>query len=166
MQTRSSESGTPQGSLSPASVPTKSEAVLLQEDEVTDEQISYGIAANVLVGFGIGQALEGRWSDTGWIFTLGMGVSAVVLGDGLSSLIQNAGCDCEYRDAGRGSIYAGTIGLAAFYVAGIVDAYVGARIHNRKLRELRMRLGTPPKILPYVKKSRDGGGTAGLTFRF
>ena len=44
--------------------------------------------------------------------------------------------------------------------------------HNRKVRELRMRMGIPQpmytRITPFVKPNSDrtGGGVAGLTFRF
>ena len=150
---------------------TDEEIDLLQEGEITEARLGSSVAANLFVGFGLGQAIQGRWGETGWIFTFGMGFSTVLLYSGLSDQIDCGSANACQRDQirrDRGLIYGGGIALAAFYVAGIVEAYVGAHIHNRDMRELRKRLGTPmhARIIPYVKKSPDGGGTAGLTFRF
>ena len=141
---------------------TDEEIDLLQEGEITEARLGSSVAANLFVGFGLGQAIQGRYFETGWIFTLGMGASTYPFILGLLDLTKCGTSGCEsHRD--ERLMAGGVIGFAAFYVAGIVEAYVA---RNRKMRELRKRLGMHTRIFPYVKKSPDGGGTAGLTFRF
>ena len=54
---------------------TDDDVKLLNRGEISDDRWLGGGVASVLVGFGVGQAIEGRWGETGWIFTLGEGGS-------------------------------------------------------------------------------------------
>src|SRR5687767_14647149 len=44
---------------------------LLMRGEISDGEHAAGAIASIFIGFGSGQAIQGRWSDKGWIFTLG-----------------------------------------------------------------------------------------------
>jgi hypothetical protein len=154
---------------------TPDEQELLVKGEISDGQIIGGAAANFFIGFGVGQAIQGRWGETGWIFTVGgvASLTALIVGIGQSvdCAFDDPNCDPN-SDEGTGLIVAGAIGFVVFYAWGIVDAFTGPQAHNRKVRELRMRMGIPQplygRVMPYIKPSHDrnGGGTAGLTFRF
>jgi len=157
---------------------SRDDAELLQKGEITDTQHAGGVVANVLFGFGVGQAIQGRYGETGWIFTLGElgSLTAMIVG-----LVQSLD-DCVASDTTFGSgattcgnrgttlLVGGLIGYLGIHIWSIADAITGPSNHNRKVRELRMRLGIPQpmytRVTPYLSKSRDGGGTAGVSFRF
>jgi hypothetical protein len=92
-----------------------------------------------------------------------------------STAAKEIDCDFEATCSNNNTtgiyIVGGLIGLLGFRVWEIVDAVGGPSKHNRKVRELKMRLGIPVpmythRVIPYVNKTRDGGGTAGVMFRF
>lgn len=155
------------------------DAAILQQGEISDgAHIGGGVAA-LFFGFGIGQAVQGRYSETGWIFTLGESASVALL---IYGVVQAFG-DCtatdefgfctsrESNSTGGVAIAGGLIGLLVFRVWEIVDAFSGPTKHNARVRNIKMRLGMPvpmyvEKVTPYVNKTRDNGGTVGLRFRF
>ena len=100
-----------------------------------------------------------------------LGITRVVVG--VSRLHFGGEEDCEpwstNDDAGV-LIAGGLIGYLTLHVWSIVDAAVGPANHNRKVRDLKRRVGIPvvgsKRIIPYTSRPRDGGGTVGLTFRF
>jgi hypothetical protein len=156
------------------------DAALLQQGEISDGAHIGGAVASLFFGFGIGQAVQGRYSETGWIFTLGEAASFGLL---IYGIVEAFGGTCLSRDefgfctnretnsSGGVMIAGGLIGLLVFRVWEIVDAFGGPPKHNARVRNIKMRLGMPvpmyvEKVVPYVNKARDGGGTAGLTFRF
>lgn len=148
---------------------TPEEQKLLSEGEISLGQHAGGVAANWFFGFGIGQAIQGRWSDTGWMFALGEAAGITVAIVGVTQLC----FDCEGEDVsndGAGTMIAvGLIGYMVTHVWSIVDAAIGPANHNGKVRTLKRRLGIPleaRRIIPYATPVRDGGGTAGLSFRF
>jgi hypothetical protein len=144
---------------------------ILQRGEIPQNMQLVGAVANTFLAFGIGQAIQGRWGETGWIFTLGQGASIALM---IGGAVRAVECDFDQRcnnNGAAGALIAGAIGFTVFYIWGIVDAVTGPAAHNRRVRELRMRLGIPQPMwsrpLPYLDKARDGGGgTAGLVFRF
>jgi len=151
---------------------TADEQELLQQGEISDNQHIGGAAVAFLFGFGVGQAVQGRYSETGWIFTLGEAASIAALMYGILHDL-DCGLDsrCSTSDTDGLYIAGGLIGLFGFRIWEIVDAVGGPTKHNRKVRELKMRLGIPVpmythRMLPYVNKTHDGGGTAGVIFRF
>lgn len=155
---------------------TAEEQELLSQGEISDGQHIGGGLVSLMFGFGVGQAVQGRYGDTGWIFTLGEAASMTAI---LVGMVQAFDCVDEFEDASCDSsdsagflFVGGLIGLGVFRIWEIVDAFSGPTRHNAKVRALRMRLGIPQpmytKVMPYVAPSlsRDGGGTAGLTLRF
>ncbi len=152
---------------------TLDEQYLLERGFISDgEHIGGGLAA-VFLGLGIGQAIQGRWSEKGYIFTLGEGASFVAMVWGLSRWANDCIDSETCRDDSGMALFAG--GLIAFSVFRIwetIDAFVAPPEHNRKLRALRMRLGMPvpmyARVTPYVTspKGDSGGAVAGLSLRF
>jgi hypothetical protein len=157
---------------------TPEEQKLLQRGEINIVQHAGGVALNWLVGFGIGQALQGRWSDTGWIFTVGEAGSLTLM---IVGAVRAFSCSdfensCSNGDAGV-LFFGGLIGYVVFHIWSIVDAAIAPANHNRKVRDIRRRVGIPVmearRVVPYMAPvmapahgGGGGGGVAGLTFRF
>jgi hypothetical protein len=161
---------------------TVDEQWLLERGFISDgEHIGGGLAA-LFVGFGVGQAVQGRWSKKGWIFTFGELGSMVVMFYGMFSFIDRcAAADSDpYADdqaceqafgRGMGLMLGGALALSIFRVWETVDAFIAPQQHNRQLLDLRMRLGMPTpmysRVTPFVAPTRDGdGGIAGVSMRF
>ncbi|MBA3499447.1 MAG: hypothetical protein M4D80_38270 [Myxococcota bacterium] len=152
---------------------TPEEHELLMDGEISSGQHIGGGVAALFLGFGVGQAVQGRWSDTGWIFTLGEAASFAVLIGGMVRTFDDCQLDgqdnCDHSD-GPPLMIAGLIGFTVFRIWEIVDAFGGPTDHNRRVRELKFRMGVPVRVgdrfMPYVNKTRDGGGVAGLQLRF
>ena len=123
------------------------DAAILERGEI-DPSVHYGgILANVVIGFGLGQAIQGRWLAGGWKFTAGMGAGFAVF--------------FASADNSKPLAIVGGIAAAGFWIWGIADAVAAPMKHNRRWRELRQQLGLPLAAIPYV--SRSG---AGLLIRF
>jgi hypothetical protein len=146
------------------------EARLLARGEITPGAHVGGGFASIFLGLGIGQGIEGRWSETGWIFTVGelASVAAIIVGVGdVFGDCLDSSCD----DDPEPIVFLGVIGIVVFRVWEVADAFIGPVSHNRKVRELRARLGYPPPyygVTPFVAPARggDGGGVAGISLRF
>lgn len=152
---------------------TPEEHELLLEGEISEGAHIGGAIANFFIGFGIGQAIQGRFGDTGWIFALGTAASFTAFIVGLGQLAGDCAVDspdCDENGDGAVLALVGMVGVGVFHIWGIVDAIAGPSRHNRRVRDLRMRVGQPMyyqgRIEPYFHKSRDGGGVAGVTLRF
>lgn len=153
---------------------SRDDAELLQRGEITEGAHFGGAAASIFLGFGLGQAIQGRYGDTGWIFTVGEAASFVALMIGVTQMVEDCfdtiDDNCN-ESRGEGLFIGGLVGFFAFRIWEVVDAFGGPSKHNRKVRELRMRLGMPvpmytKRVMPYVNRTRDSGATAGLVFRF
>src|SRR5687767_6234918 len=77
---------------------TLDEQYLLETGFISDGQWLGGAVANWFVGFGVGQAIQGRWSDRGWIFTVGEGVSIVALIYGATQFVTDCNSDGGCND--------------------------------------------------------------------
>lgn len=151
------------------------DADLLERGEVSDVAYVGGAAVAVFFGFGLGQAIQGRWGEEGWIFTLGETASftALIVGlaDAFSDCVENSSNRCS--DRGTPYLVGGVIGIAVFRIWEIVDAIAAPPAENRHLRELRMQLGLPPTpgaygMRPFIAPARGstGGGVAGVALSF
>lgn len=152
---------------------TPEEHELLLDGEISDgAHIGGGVAA-IFVGFGVGQAIQGRWSERGWIFTLGEGASVAAIIAGAIKIaddcIGDVNGNCNEDDDGNGTalLVGGLLGYTVFRVWDIIDAFSGPGEHNRRVRALKYRLGIPLRVgwKPYVNSTHDST-TAGLTLRF
>jgi hypothetical protein len=150
---------------------TDEERHLLEVGEISDGKHLGGGLAAVFFGFGVGQAVQGRWSDTGYIFTLGEGASVVALFYGLGRALS---CDGESScsNEGAGWMVGGLLAYTALHVWEIADAFVVPPRHNQRVRELRSRLGYPPagmyySVKPFLTPPKNGdGAVAGFELRF
>jgi hypothetical protein len=167
----------PPPAYGPGFVPVQisaADAEILQKGEISDGAHIGGGLASVFLGFGIGQAVQGRYGETGWIFTVGEIASFTAMMVGVVQALDDCfGPDesCSDNNRGDGLIIGGLIGFVAFRVWEVVDAFGGPPKHNAKVRELRMKLGMPmpmytQRVTPYINRTRDNGAAAGLVFRF
>lgn len=141
------------------------ERKILQIGEITPARyVVGGILGTYPLGFGIGQAIQGRYLDTGWIFTVGEAASILVMISG----IRDCWRDSYYESCNDGgAIVAGAIGFLGFKVWEIIDLWAVPPEHNRRYREIRSRLGEDqitfqPTLLPIA----SGGAMLGLKVTF
>lgn len=143
---------------------TPDERELVLRGEI-DQNLYIGgaLIGTFLAPFGIGQAVQGRWSDRGWIFTVGEAASIGVIIAGISRFDSST-------DDGEGLLIAGVLGLVGFRIWEMVDLWVGPPLHNQKVQRVYMKYGIPPGsqfygAAPYVAPTGRGGAIAGFTFR-
>lgn len=137
---------------------------ILSNGEIsTTAYVVGGIIGTYPVGFGVGHAIQGRYTDKGWIFTVGELGSLVVAyagaGDCFSSMI--AGDKCN-----GGLLFLGAAGFVGFRIWEIVDLWAAPPEINRRYRELKQRFGINNSLSPYLASSRDGTPILGLGLRF
>ena len=161
---------------------TVDEQWLLSRGYISDGEHIGGGIASLFFGFGVGQAVQGRWGQKGSIFTIGEIASFGAMIYGMVTLVSacNDNFDDPYADSScneskerRGGVMmvGGLIGISVFRIWEIVDAFAGPSEHNRQLHALKMRLGMPDSyvrhVRPYIVPSADGGGAlAGVSMRF
>lgn len=135
-------------------------------------QFGGGVVA-IWVGFGLGQALQGRWHDTGWIFTLGESAAIVgIIGGAVNGFDcgNNNNQSCPNNNGSVTLLVASALAFGGLRLWEIVDAFAGPSSHNERVHELRRRYGyrdyarVTPSLSPSM--SHDGTMTTGLTLRF
>jgi hypothetical protein len=140
------------------------QAALARSDYTIGERVGGAVVAG-LVGFGSGQALQGRWRQRGWIFSAAEPAALVI---GIIGLWQCPDDGCT--GLSQASAITGFLGLLSFRAWGFFDAVIAPANHNRRLERLRVRAGIPEYaggITPYLVPAAHGqGATAGLTLRF
>ena len=125
--------------------------------------VAGGLVGTFLVPFGVGQAIQGRWSDRGWIFAVGEGASI--------GLIIAGAVRFDESDGGEGLLVAGILGLVGFRIWEMVDLWVGPALHNQRVRGVYRKYGIGPhtpvygSARPFVLPT-DGGGVGGFTLQF
>lgn len=152
---------------------------LLSRGYITPGEHIGGGVVSLFFGFGVGQAVQGRWSQKGYIFTVGELASfgAMIYGmttlfgacHGNDDLYYEETCDRSAERRGATLMIGGLLSYSVFRIWGIVDAFAGPSEHNRQLRTLRGRLGYQDayvKVRPYVAPAGDNGGVAGVSLRF
>jgi hypothetical protein len=143
---------------------------LIQDGEIGAGAHIIGSGAAFFLGFGIGQAIEGRWLDRGWIFTLGetasLGVMIYGLGKSAESCLNEDGSSCG--SSGVGFVAGGLIAYSGLRLWEVVDAIVAPIGHNRRVRGAQMRAGMRySQVTPYlVPPSHGDGAIGGLSLRF
>ena len=143
---------------------TEEEQELLDKGYISPgKYVGGGVTATAL-GWGIGHAIQGRWGERGWIFTVGEAASFVTL---IYSMAEGFACNSNC-DRYTTWMMVGALGLVGFRTWEILDAWIVPPRHNRRLRDLHLRMGMPPPVyvMPYIAPRGDEGMTAGLTLRF
>jgi hypothetical protein len=160
-----SASALAQPGMTPTVPLTPDEQDLLAQGEYSHGKIIGGGITAIAAGFGIGQAVEGRWLSAGWKFTLFDVASVALVIGGAASAFQ-ANCDSGCNDTAF-ALFLGGLGIYTISrVWQSFDAFVEPNRHNHRLRALRQRLGMPPTPVPYVAPTANGGATTGLVLRF
>jgi hypothetical protein len=145
---------------------TEEEADIVAHGEISvGKWITGGVLAST-IGFGIGQAAQGRWRYTGWIFTVGEGGAAVAVG--------YAGIDMLLNSSHRGKddfqpyvLMGGLILFGGLKIWDGIDGWIGPPRHNKRYRELLERSGHKPGLLDRVKPfvgPVTGGAVGGIAF--
>lgn len=161
---------------------TVDEQWLLSRGYISDNEHIVGGIASLFVGFGVGQAVQGRWGQKGYIFTVGelASMGAMIYGmvsyvsacsDSFDDPYGETTCNESKQRRGAVLVFGGMIGVLGFRIWEIVDAFAGPSEHNRQLHELRARLGMRDsyvqRVRPYVVPTGDGGGAlAGVALKF
>lgn len=140
---------------------------LLAEGEISGGQYAGGIVMSVAVGFGTGQAIQGRWSDMGYVFTLGEVGSLAALISGLrNGGFGNCLDECHHNRSGEQLAVGGLIAFMVLRYWEIGDASIAPAIHNHRYHKLLERTGYQPLALePYVAPNSDGA-VAGFAVSF
>lgn len=149
---------------------TLDEQYLLERGYISDGQHIGGAVVAYFFGFGIGHAVQGRFMERGYLFAIGDAVTGAIMVNGLIKLSNCVfSCTQAQEDSTMTWLLVGTIGFSVVRIWEIVDAATGPRAHNRKLRDLHMRLGMRPmstRLIPYVSPAHDSGAVAGVSLRF
>ncbi len=145
---------------------------ILEDGPVSDGAHVVGVGAALFVGFGTGQAIQGRWLERGWIFTVGEIGSYILILSSIPHFGSDDRCDadCNDDDSAVQRLWFGAIAWLGFRIWGFSDSISGPIEKNRRYRKVRAKLGFPhgqyaasPYFLP---AARGDGATAGVTFRF
>lgn len=163
-------------SFDPGPPPTPMTAAdedVLETGEIGPGRWALGAGVSAYVGFGLGQTVQGRWRDTGWIFTVGESVSLTAFFLTVPALFTAEDCyeHCHRSNENRAAQIAvgSLLAYAAFRVWDFGDALVGPAFHNRRYREAVARHPemTQMALRPFIVPSgRGSGGVAGLSLSF
>lgn len=129
---------------------------ILQNGEISNPAyVIGGIIGTYPIGLGIGHAIQGRYSDKGWIFTVGELGSAAVAMAGLGD------CVSDWSDSRRrcegGLIVLGFVGYLGFRIWEIIDVWAAPPEINRRYRELKARTQPAVSWKPLITPTKDGG---------
>lgn len=147
---------------------TLEERELLLQGEISGAQVVGGALLSGWLGFGIGHAVQGRYGDVGWKFTIGEAATIAGVFIGVSMLVEE---DLENTgdQGGETVLVASIVGYGVLRIWEFIDVVAGPGEHNRKVRAARWKASgaPPPGYSFYVVPSKGGsGGVAGLSMRF
>jgi hypothetical protein len=132
------------------------ERALLERGEVSRARHIGGSVSSIVLGFGSGHAIQGRWRERGWIFTVGELASVALF------VVASSESDLDTSITNVLGV-AGIGGLVGFHVWGAVDAIIAPSRHNRRVRALRQRVDFSAFATPLPA---DDGAIVGITARF
>lgn len=138
---------------------------LMRGEMSTARYVVGGILGTYPLGLGIGHAVQGRYSEKGWIFTVGEVSSLVVALAGLGDCFDDH-YDNTHRNCSGGLLLLGAIGYFGFRIWEIVDVWATPLEQDRQYRELKSRLPASevtfqPGFIPLAD-----GGALGLRVTF
>jgi len=145
---------------------------LISDGEIGAGAHILGVGGALFLGFGAGQAVQGRWGDKGWIFTVGETASLGVMVYGVVNSASSCAAAAEGESCGgtgMGLLVGGALAYSGFRVWEIVDAVVAPMGHNRRVRAAKLRAGGRPaySVIPYVTPPQKGdGAVAGISLQF
>ena len=139
----------------------------LQIGEISDASyIIGGILATYPLGLGIGHAVQGRYADTGYIFTIGELGSLAVLVAGIGDCSDDWWDEDDDEDCNGGLIFLGAAGYLGFRIWEAIDAWAVPPGHNRRVREIKARTGIASGEWKGFVIPVQEGALAGISYRF
>ncbi len=142
---------------------------IIEKGDIGPGRVIGGTIAASIIGFGVGQGIQGRYGERGWMFTVADSVSSMGMFTGLLAIAggcsESSHCHVAYGLAlGGAAVYLGS------RVLQIIDAAVAPQAHNERYRAALARnpgYVHEAKVVPYlVPADRGGGGVAGLAMSF
>lgn len=134
---------------------TENDQKVMEVGEIsTARYITGGILGTYPIGFGIGHAVQGRWTQGGWIFTAGEVGSLGLLLAGIAGCVDNAFNSDNCSGGEAALITTGIIGFVGFRIWEIIDVWAVPPGHNKKFRELKDYIEKAP-AKPEAKTSLD-----------
>ena len=114
---------------------TEQEYQTLAIGDLSRTRYAIGGVLGTYPGFGIGHTVQGRWRESGLIFTVGEVGYIIVPFAGLSKCVGDSfygrgKCDSQLIDIGA-------VGYLGFKIWEIVDVWRGGIVHRRKFQELK-----------------------------
>ena len=152
---------------------TPEERELLLQGEINGGQVALGALVSGWLGFGIGHAVQGRYADVGWKFTIGEVATLGGFFVGLSMALEDdLNSTRDQDDSGETIMVVSLIGYGVLRVWEFIDTIAGPSVHNRKVRAAKWKAygGQPPPRYGFfvapTNTAGNGGGVAGLSMRF
>lgn len=110
----------------------------------TARYITGGILGTYPIGFGLGHAIQGRWSEDGWFFTAGELGSVSLVVAGILGCVDQAfdGSNCSNLESAF--IITGAVGFIGFRIWEIADVWSKPPMYNNKYRDLKKYIETSP----------------------
>jgi hypothetical protein len=148
---------------------TANEERLLDEGLISGDRIAAGVVLSAMLPFGAGQAAEGRWWRTGYLFAIADGALIAGLVATVNEPRKTEPCgDVGFCvDSWRNVVIMLMLSVKALE---IVDASVGPHVHNNRVRAVRSKLGQPlddeARLIPFIVPTDHSGGVAGVALRF
>ena len=143
--------------------PTSEESAILDRGEINGAAYVIGaILGTYPLGFGIGHAIQGRYKEMGYIFTIGeLGSLGVMMAGGVQCVGKWSGGDsCD------GTLLTlGAVGFLGFKVWEIIDLWVTPLEINSRYRRVHARFGNEVSLSPTLQVV-PGGGLVGMQMRF
>ncbi len=142
---------------------------IIEKGDIGPSRAIGGTLAAGFIGFGVGQGIEGRYGERGWIFTVADSVSCMTMFTGLLAIAGGSSESSRYHVA-YGLALGGAAVCLGSRVWQVIDAAVAPDAHNKRYRAALARNSghvREAKVVPYlVPAERGGGGVAGISMRF
>lgn len=156
------------------SILTNEERRLLLHGEITGGEVVGGAILSGWIGFGLGHAVQGRWSETGWKFAAGesLAIGAVIVGAFTLIEAENRYGHNSNSESSSGTalLVGGMVGFSILRIWEFIDVIVGPASYNDRVRAARYKAyggnPYPTGYSLYVVPTSNGGGVAGVSFRF
>lgn len=153
---------------------TDNDKKVLEVGEIsTARYVTGGILGTYPIGFGVGHAIQGRWTQGGWIFTAGeLGSLAAVVG-GIAGCVDNTFRNDHCSGLESTLIVTGIIGFVGFRIWEIVDVWAAPPGMNKKYNELKNYIEKEPAkpepktsldLVPIMKQGFGNGVALRLNF--
>ena len=113
---------------------TEDDKDILDIGEISQARyITGGILGTYPIGFGVGHAIQGRWTTKGWIFTAGELGTLALAYSGLISCLRSDGCSNSSSNA----VVVGALGFIGLRIWEIVDVWATPPSHNQRYKDLK-----------------------------